>query len=131
MACHDHGSHHCGCSDHHHGHGDELKRDQRCAGGCHDTCHEPHGKKRPSAKRPPLKVDFDTQEWTELMAILEEMEDQEQACALLAELNEKSAAWGKLFMNLAPDLESAAWKKACDQAQEELRVVLDKIKSYA
>ena len=76
-------------------------------------------------------MDFDTQEWSELMGILEEMDDQSLACALLAELNEKSAAWGKLFMNLTPDLESADWKKACDTAQKELLAVIAKIKSFA
>ncbi len=104
----------------------------------HDAClgHHAHGeenKVRPAAtgQRPPIKVDFDTQEWTELMAILEEMDDQTQACAFLNELNEKSAAWGKLFMNLTPDLESKAWKEKCDTAQQELLAVIAKIKSFA
>jgi len=111
--CHHHHDH--ACEHHQHGHHHD--------GGKHDAgC--PHG-----GPRPPIKVDFDTQEWTELLAILEDMEDQEKACALLAELNEKSAAWGKLFMNLAPDLESDTWKKACDTAQAELMAVIKKIKN--
>ena len=149
MACQHPGKHHHG-DHHHHGH---------CAGhptgGCcghhHETCglqvdqknidlaqdadknRDKDLKKNLNSPgpRPPIKVDFDTQEWSELLAILEEMEDQQQACALLAELNEKSAAWGKLFMNLAPDLENAAWKEACDQAQQELCAVIKKIKEQA
>ena len=124
MSCHHHDSNGpCGCHHHHHHHHHQAT-DQSCGHGQGKCCH--HG-----GQKPPIKVDFDTQEWTELLAILEAMDDQTQACTLLAELNEKSAAWGKLFMNLAPDLESDAWKQACDTAQAELMSVIEKIKAQA
>jgi len=137
MSCHDPTSPHHGCAHHHHDgcHHETCHHDHHgsCCSAHHAANHPDHaaGPAKSAAQRPPIKVDFDTQEWAELMAILEEMDDQTKACALLAELNEKSAAWGKLFMNLTPDLKSADWKAACDKAQKELLAVIAQIKSLA
>jgi hypothetical protein len=70
----------------------------------------------------------DAQEWAELLSILEDMEDQEEAKNLLGELNQKSKIWGQLFLNIDQNFDHQEWKGRCDRAQEELQEVIQKIR---
>lgn len=67
---------------------------------------------------------------TEVMDVLEKMEDEALAAKLLAELNQKTKALGQLIMNQSNDLSHAEWKTQCDDLKKEVDDFLDKILSY-
>lgn len=62
--------------------------------------------------------------------ILEEMQDQQKAVALLKEFNQKSQEHHKLIANLDPDLDTSEWKALCDQAKLDLEKVVTEILSF-
>ena len=72
---------------------------------------------------------IDNQEMDEILSILEELEDEQEAARLLAEFNKKSAALGKLILNLDPGLDHEKWKSLCDQERAGLEDVVRRIRS--
>jgi len=72
---------------------------------------------------------LDTTELDSIMNKLEEMEDEQQAAALLREFNDASRDYGKLLMNHNESLTHDEWKAECDKAKEELHKLIVKINS--
>lgn len=73
---------------------------------------------------------FDNSEINVLIEKLEAMEDEALAASLLSEFNAKSRALGLLLMNRDPALSHDEWKRKCDEAQKEVDLVVNKIRSY-
>ena len=71
----------------------------------------------------------DSADWEELLVILEEMEDQILATYLLSQLNQKSAVWGKLFVNIDKKIPHEEWDKKCRLAKNELDRIISQIRS--
>ncbi|MCB9061109.1 MAG: hypothetical protein H6622_06280 [Halobacteriovoraceae bacterium] len=69
---------------------------------------------------------IDTADNDEIMAILEEMEDQQEAVRLLRNLNDLSRELGTLIFNVDPNLKNSEWKSKCDQ----LRMKIDDLVIY-
>lgn len=74
---------------------------------------------------------MDNPELQEVMEILEEMENEQLAASLLSELNEKSSKLGKLLLNQDPTLSHEKWKELCDNAQNEVDAIIEKIRQEA
>ncbi len=72
-------------------------------------------------------MSIDNKDLEKVMSKLEQMEDEELAVKLLAELNECTANWGKLIRNIDPNLSHTEWKNKCDRAQNAVEMVIKKI----
>ena len=72
----------------------------------------------------------DNIEITEILNILEKMEDQEMATKLLKEFNNATKLHGQLLMNKDSNLSHDDWKKQCDLAQINVIKIVDKIKKF-
>lgn len=66
---------------------------------------------------------------SQVMAILENMEDEEKAARLLKELNDATSELGKLIMNKNSDLGHDEWKKQCDEAKNKVDRIISSIES--
>ena len=76
-----------------------------------------------------INVETDTAKIDEVLAALEEMEDEKLAVELLKEFNEKSADLKTLLLNKDPNLDHNIWKMECDLANRDLGRVIEKILS--
>ena len=74
-----------------------------------------------------INVETDTAKIDEVLAALEEMEDEKLAVELLKEFNEKSADLKALLLNKDPNLDHNIWKMECDLANRDLGRVIKKI----
>ena len=74
-----------------------------------------------------INVETDTAKIDEVLAALEEMEDEKLAVELLKEFNEKSADLKTLLLNKDPNLDHNIWKMECDLANRDLGRVIEKI----
>jgi hypothetical protein len=72
---------------------------------------------------------IDTNEMSEILEILENLEDEELAVELLKEFNQLKARQGKLILNLDKTIDHIEWKKQCDQIQNDIDKLVLKIKS--
>ena len=70
---------------------------------------------------------IDNSELEELLEILENMEDEQEAASLLAEFNEASRVQGQLILNLEEGLDHDDWKKQCDEAKKNVDSIISKI----
>lgn len=61
------------------------------------------------------------------MEALESCEDEELATRLLKEFNDRSKEWGRLMLNLDPDLDHMEWKGQCEEARKKLDETIEKI----
>ena len=77
-----------------------------------------------------MNDDIDNSEINEILDILENIEDEEVAASMLAELNEATRYHGKLIMNRDPQLSHEDWKKQCDEAAKEVKNIVDRIFAY-
>tara|TARA_B100000886_G_scaffold337417_1_gene298075 strand:- start:1111 stop:1347 length:237 start_codon:yes stop_codon:yes gene_type:complete len=73
---------------------------------------------------------LDNREIENILDILEAIEDEELAASLLAEFNEATKNHGKLVMNRDPKLSNEDWKKMCDDAANEVEMILKKIEEH-
>ena len=73
---------------------------------------------------------IDNKEINEILAILEELEDEELASSLLSEFNEATKHHGKLIMNKDPALSNEDWKRQCDDAAKEVKLIVNRINTY-
>jgi hypothetical protein len=64
-----------------------------------------------------------------LMAKLEELEDQELAIKLLKKFNDKTAELGQLIMNQDEKLDHENWKNKCDNLKKEVDQIVTEIMS--
>ncbi|MCK5884791.1 MAG: hypothetical protein KAG61_13965 [Bacteriovoracaceae bacterium] len=71
---------------------------------------------------------IDNTELNEVMAILEELEDEVLAVELLKEFNSKTKQLGILLLNQDDSLGHAEWKKLCDDAQLDVNRIVKRIK---
>lgn len=62
--------------------------------------------------------------------ILENMEDEVLATKLLSSFNAATSRFGKLVRNLDETIPHEEWKKKCDEAQNEINVIVKEIKKY-
>lgn len=74
---------------------------------------------------------LDNKDLEELMAILENMQDEELAVKLLAELNSSTKALGTLILNMNNSLGHEEWKKECDLARKRVEDVVKQIRINA
>jgi hypothetical protein len=72
---------------------------------------------------------LDTQELDRVLEKLENMEDEALAVKMLKEFNDLTAQLGKLINNRDPNLETEAWKKMCDDAQDKINDFLDRLEN--
>lgn len=74
---------------------------------------------------------IDNREVDEIVSILEDLEDETLAAELLQEFNKKASHYGKLILNQDSSLEHDQWKKLCDDALDELRKVVERIRTLS
>lgn len=70
---------------------------------------------------------LDNRELEHLMTILEEMDDEELAVKLLAELNASTKHLGLLVLNTDPTITHDDWKDQCVQARKRVEKVVAQI----
>jgi hypothetical protein len=76
------------------------------------------------------KVFIDTREWSFLIEILEEMDDELLAASYLKQLNDLHRAWGKHVLNLSPEKNHIEWKREADQLQQYLSDLVALIRGH-
>lgn len=74
---------------------------------------------------------IDNTELNEVMNILENLEDEVLAVALLKEFNRATKELGLLVVNKDQNLSHAEWKDKCDKAQQAVNSVVSEIKDLA
>lgn len=74
---------------------------------------------------------IDNTEVTEVMGILEEMEDELLAVELLKDFNALTKQFGQLLLNKDPGLDHAHWKTQCDDVKGEVDKLVKRIKTFA
>lgn len=72
---------------------------------------------------------MDNTDLQEIMEILENMEDETLAAQLLSQLNERSSRLGQLVLNTDPNLSHEEWKEQCDQAEDDVNEIIERIKN--
>ncbi len=72
---------------------------------------------------------IDNSEVNMIMEKLENLEDEVLAVELLKEFNRKTKRLGELVLNQDAQLSHDEWKNLCDQAQEEVDEIVNRIKS--
>ena len=72
---------------------------------------------------------IDNSEIETVMDALESCEDEVFAAQLLKEFNDRSKKWGRLMLNIEPDLDHSKWKDECDKARQNLDQTIEKILS--
>ncbi len=70
---------------------------------------------------------IDNSEINKILAVLEEMEDEQKAAHLLSEFNKKTKELGELVLNKEQNLDHSEWKKLCDNAKEQVDSVIAEI----
>ena len=73
---------------------------------------------------------IDSSEHEEILLILEELDDQEQAVKFLKKLNDLSSALGKKILNLDESIDNNQWKIDCDNLKKDLDSLIIEIRSY-
>ena len=72
----------------------------------------------------------DNREITEILDILEQMEDEVTATELLKEFNNATKVHGELILNRNPELTHEDWKRECSRSLIKVNKIIEKIKSY-
>ncbi|MFG1501536.1 hypothetical protein ABMA70_15115 [Halobacteriovorax sp. XZX-3] len=73
---------------------------------------------------------IDNSDIDHVMAVLEEMDDEQLSVELLRKFNDSTKALGELLMNHDPSLDHAHWKTQCDDAKKLVDKVVKEILSH-
>lgn len=74
---------------------------------------------------------IDNREINEILEILETLEDEQLAVMLLKSFNQLTSEHGKLILNKDNSLSHEEWKKRCDALENEIDLLVEKIRNLA